>query len=126
MSNEKIVCAAIEVKYSMGGECAIGILCGVDYQSIRDNPIFSSLYDNNIYSEKHGFMTNSGRFVDPKEAMNIAINAGQLKVIIEKENEYFKCSQLEERQEVLDCIVSDILSLQNFYKDRDLTTEDLY
>lgn len=82
MSNnkqERIVCAAIKVSLVKDGYQGINIVTGVDYKSIVEGGLISEISHPtycNIFIR--GFITNKNRFVDPKEAADIALEFDQV------------------------------------------------
>lgn len=89
MSNgkqERIVCAAVRLSYLFIGDYNTGtkirnyhVVCGVTYDSIRDDSLFRERRFNysDGFESVDGFITNKNRFVDPIEARKIAAHAGQ-------------------------------------------------
>ena len=80
---EKIVCAAIQ--YNAWDICQEKYrdepfyICGLDYESIMESDAYvQCCILKSTINDKKGFITNKDRFVDPREAMKIAIDAGQI------------------------------------------------
>lgn len=72
---EKIVCAAVKFDYMIHSEV---VIC-LDYDDNRVRDHISNDISYGVIGEKtHGFITNKNRFVDPKNAFVIAVNAGQI------------------------------------------------
>lgn len=79
MKREKIVCAAIKTVGTNGESKRSLISIGVDYHFIQEQEGYEGFYDTEtVLTEIRGFITNKNRFVDPREAMAIAINAKQI------------------------------------------------
>ena len=132
---EQIVCAAIKMRW-VGAlnlkHCEL--LCGINHTQIRRSMFYQEKkcgeWQESFFHEK-GFMTNKGRFVDPKNAMKLAINANQIAALVEAEEEW-----IEERSRlriIPSIITASILpkyikfyELKKAYMSRDLMPEDLY
>lgn len=88
---EKIVCAALRVTWTgvLNLEHDM-VLCGPHYEFIRRNGLYMNLkygeFQETVNHEK-GFITNKNRFVDPVEAMGIAVKAEQVGGILWKKVE---------------------------------------
>ena len=85
---EKIVCAAIYVMSVKDGYEGTHIVKGVNYEEINKDGLLSEIshptFCNAFIS---GFITNKNRFVDPVEAMRIAVKAEQVGGILWKKVE---------------------------------------
>ena len=75
---EKIVCAAIKIKWFDGYNNRSTEFIGVNYKYIRGDSVYEMFCEDYTFlSEAEGFITSKNRFVDAKEAMEIAIKSGQ-------------------------------------------------
>lgn len=77
---EKIVSPAVRFAIAKEDYNGIKVVTGVDYESIYNDGVLSYLandQDTNIW--QNGFITSKNRFVDAKEAMEIAVSCGQVK-----------------------------------------------
>lgn len=93
MDTEKIICAAVKYK----DEIFRGHRHCHAIAAMRDKLSYNmTRRDMERINEEQGFMTSENRFVDRKEAFEIAVNGGQLK------------------------------GLKNFEKGQNLYSEDLY
>ncbi|UNM95930.1 hypothetical protein MMG00_12115 [Ignatzschineria rhizosphaerae] len=83
---ERIVGASLLVSYETSDKYDNELrIDGADWGFIRGGQVYSNIRDvYGIHGQSEGFFTNKNRFVDPKEAMGIAIEAGQLSEIREK------------------------------------------
>lgn len=76
---EKIVCAAIQIKYFDGYGRKSTEFLGVNYKYIKSDRVYEMYCeDYSFLSEIKGFITNENRFVDAKEAWRIAKDADQV------------------------------------------------
>lgn len=137
MSNDKqerIVCAAVKITFANGGEKDEVVMPYI--KSHKDEyHIFLLLIKLGIwrtkrYTEEFGFATSNQRFVDAREAMQIAIKGGQIKelaeldLIIREFEEYEEESGIETNQ-----LIAARESYGEFYHQfscRELKPEDLY
>lgn len=138
MSNnkqERIVCAAIKMRW-VGAlnlkHCEL--LCGINHTQIRRSMFYQEKkcgeWQESFFHEK-GFMTSKGRFVDPKNAMKIAINANQIAALVEAEKECW--DEWIGLRIIPSIIAAPILpkhtkfyELKKAYMSRGLMPEDLY
>lgn len=76
---ERIVCAAVKVVVTKEDYSGTHIFKGLSYEDIYDDGILRYVAHpsfTNIF--RNGFITNHNRFVDPKNAFVIAVNAQQV------------------------------------------------
>lgn len=78
-----------------------------------------------VYSLKNGFITNKNRFVDAKEAMEIAIDQDQILEINNCFYELTKANANENFRKVKE-LLSKLQKLRIDYASRELKPEDLY
>lgn len=131
---EKIVCAAVRfvrVLERTGRESNIDALCiRYDDECIKDlrEKLERSLYS---YTEREvlGFKTNRNRFVDPREAMKIAIDAGQIPYLRDLFDRYH-CARISNPDTGVSYEAKMLFSAfdhqRSIWECRDLKLEDLY
>lgn len=76
IKKERVFCPAVRLKARNMQE---DVLC-LSYDDIyvqNAESTFKGIYESGGKSKINGFVTNLGRFVDPKEAMRVAIKSGQ-------------------------------------------------
>ncbi len=123
---EKIVCAAVEFEVDSGKDT---IMClGYDNDPRVENHRFHladySLNEDESYNETLGFITNRGRFVDPKEAMSIAINNNQIRELSNLYTRWIEWQLVgdERWKDVHECW----REMRDKLENRELKPEDLY
>lgn len=80
MSNEKIICPAVRFYPDTGDLSEDGaVIMGLTYESCEET--FMSICHDGIDAVNEGFMTSKGRFVNPIEAMGIALKANQIEEV---------------------------------------------
>lgn len=85
---EKIVCAAVKVCITNDNYSEPVVVAGIDYQAINNSGLLSAVEHPTYCNMNHlGFITNKNRFVDPVEAMRIAVKAEQVGGILWKKVE---------------------------------------
>lgn len=123
---EKIVCAAIEFVVEdsfISSQHDKYVLCGIGYEEIND--FNNSVMGREVLCAKNGFITDKNRFVDAKEAMEIAIEQDQ---ILEINNCFaeFHEAQLAENFRKVNTLLGELQSLKLKHASRELKPEDLY
>lgn len=83
---ERVVCAAVKVYITNDNYSEPVVVAGIDYQSINNSGLVSAVaHPTYCNMNRLGFVTNKNRFVDPAEALRIALDSRQLgKEVVER------------------------------------------